>query len=287
MSMSRKLWASVGFAVVATLPAAGIAATAADDNTPALHRHDHGAAADGRIQVAAGESGEGGEAGEAGEAGDAFQSGDEQIALRGRLMLVRGHVRVGTELVAQNRLDEAMPHFHHPIEEIYPELKGPLTKAGVTGFKASLENGSRAVMAKAPKAKIDAAVAGIDKAVAGAVARIPARTRAAPSFIYGVIAGVMETAAGEYGEAVKDGKFVAVVEYQDGRGFILEARDYFEKNKAILAAKDAEATQRLADLFAQLTPVWPQAMPPATPVMSPGEVQALASRVELLKRRFD
>ncbi len=286
MSMSRKLWASVGFAVVATLPAAGIAAAAGDDATPALHRHAAPPATDGRFLMAAGESGEGGEAGEAGEE-DAFEQLGADVALQGRLLLVRGHVRVGRELVALGKYDDAMPHFHHPIEEIYTKIQAPLTLRGVTGFKASLDAASKAVMDKAPKAQAEAAIARVDKAVAAASAKIPPKTANQPSFVFAVVAGLLQSAAGEYAEAVKDGKFAAVVEYQDGRGFLMEARDYFKAHQAILKKKDAEGSQRLAELLTQMAPIWPEVMPPAAPVMGPGEVQALASRAELLKRRFD
>jgi hypothetical protein len=46
--------------------------------------------------------------------------------------------------------------------------------------------------------------------------------------------------AGEYAETVKDGKFVDVVEYQDGRGFLPEARDYLKAHETILKKADAE-----------------------------------------------
>lgn len=286
MSMSRKLWASVGFAVVATLPAAAVAAAAGDDATPALHRHAAPPATDGRFLLAAGESGEGGEAGEAGEE-DAFEQSAPDAALQGRLLLVQGHVRVGRELVALGKYDEAMPHFHHPIEEIYTKIQAPLVRRGVTGFKASLDAASKAVMDKAPQAKTEAAITRVDKAVAAASAKIPAKVAAQPAFVFAVVAGLLQSAAGEYAEAVKDGKFVAVVEYQDGRGFLLEARDYLKAHEAVLKKKDAEGAQRLAELITELAPVWPAVQPPSAPVMGPGEVQALASRAELLKRRFD
>jgi hypothetical protein len=80
----------------------------------------------------------------------------------------------------------------------------------------------------------------------------------------------LAVAAEEYEAALRDGKFVNIVEYQDSRGFVWVAEDMV-----------GDMGNDVAAAFAELKKAWPSAMPPAEPVMTPGEVLAAVSRVEL------
>src|SRR5207244_2470667 len=62
------------------------------------------------------------EAGEGGEGKDIANLPPE-LAFAVRIALLRGHLLVGDELVKQQQWNAALPHFLHPTEELYGDLK--------------------------------------------------------------------------------------------------------------------------------------------------------------------
>ncbi|KAB2850563.1 MAG: hypothetical protein F9K44_04455, partial [Hyphomicrobiaceae bacterium] len=63
-----------------------------------------------------------------GEAGERSGEGlDPRVKFLRDMGLIRGHLHVGDELVKAGKWEEALSHFHHPVEELYnviaPTLK--------------------------------------------------------------------------------------------------------------------------------------------------------------------
>lgn len=63
-----------------------------------------------------------------------------------------------------------------------------------------------------------------------------------------VIQGLLTTSEGEYGEGVRDGKIVKILEYQDGSAFMERASDLFNSTKSITTDRDT-----ISKLFGNLT----------------------------------
>src|SRR3954454_511526 len=55
------------------------------------------------------------------------------------LHLVLGHLDVGEELVAQGAWNDALPHFAHPSEELYPVIGPELARRGAAPFDKKLD----------------------------------------------------------------------------------------------------------------------------------------------------
>ena len=312
MNDKIKLWMGVGAWVLAsTSPVALLAsgtlspAYAAEQGgeggetgaTP-THRHgdeggESGGSAHKHHAAQAGEGGEGGESaqgGEGGEAGhggaDPLASADPDVAYATRLLLIKGHLRIGRELVQTGNSKAAQPHFMHPAEEIYSDLSDGLKDRRVAPFKAKLDALSRVAEKgddKAFEAAYESAVSAVDAAWSG----LPEARRNAPGLGAKTISALAASAAAEYAEAIEGDRFANVVEYQDSRGFLLEARDLFARSRAALEAKDAETTGRMAKVLDEMLVAWPAALPPAKPAKSPGDIAALASRLELVAGDFD
>ncbi len=70
------------------------------------------------------------------------------LAFAVRIALLRGHLLVGDELVKQQQWNAALPHFLHPSEEIYADIKGELTEYKVPPFETALKALAAAVKAK-------------------------------------------------------------------------------------------------------------------------------------------
>ena len=97
---------------------------------------------------------------------------------------------------------------------------------------------------------------------------------------------VLRVAQSEYEASMEDGKFVKPVEYQDSRGFVLQAERMFEGAAAELARIDKDALAKIRATFAKLKTAWPAPMPPDEPVLDVGEISALISDIELHISRY-
>ncbi|MFA7429775.1 MAG: hypothetical protein WCZ23_06440, partial [Rhodospirillaceae bacterium] len=189
MSQNRmKLWVGLGACVM--VGASGMAVAADQPAQVGVHAHAHGAMA----QIA-----QGGEGGEAGHERAGFEGMPEDQALAGNLMLLRGHLFVGSELYGAGLADDAVIHYLHPSEEIYDEIAPALSSRGVTGMAAELQALSTAVKAKKPQAEVAALQAKVQATVAGAQPKLSAPDLAK------VLAVVLTTAADEYAIAYEGG----------------------------------------------------------------------------------
>jgi len=260
-----KIWMGLG-AVLAT-------AGAADAQT-ATHAH-------GSPPAHAAHAGQGGEGGEGGE-GDAFVGLSESQALAGRLLLIRGHLMVGKELYDSGRADEALQHFMHPAEELWDSVEAPMKKKGLGKLEGALVSLSNAVKTKKPKDEVARLQAKVEQGIAKGMPVIKQ-----PASAYTITMAVLQSAASEYKEAVVDGKLANVVEYQDGRGFMMALGQFLAGQEKAMKTKSAEGYAALSKDLAELRKNWPSATTPDKPVMEPGVVQALVSRAELHKGRFE
>jgi hypothetical protein len=298
MASTTKLW--VGLGSVMLLSGSGAQAVAGEaaapapakaarpplqGSAPATAAHQAGPGSIWMLIAAGGEGGEGGEAGTNAEE-DAFSkmSRDEQLV--GRLLLILGHYRVGEELLRAGKPDGALPHFHHPIEEIYKVVKPDLVKRGVHGFKPALDGLMKASEQKQPVEKIMAQLKTARAAVADAMGKVDPAWKTSPSFVFDIVVGLAQSAADEYEEAIKDGRIAEIVEYEDGRGFMGEAQAFWTAHAAVLKGKDAAAFEEAGKILAGQMQVWPTLAPPAKPVKETGAVLADAARLELLAARY-
>ena len=71
-----------------------------------------------------------------------------ELAFATRIALLRGHLLVGDELVKQQQWNAALPHFLHPTEEIYGDLKETLEEYKVPPFDGALKALADVVKAK-------------------------------------------------------------------------------------------------------------------------------------------
>lgn len=287
-----RVWLSVGVAALVTgsgadaLDAAPVARsvrlkTSADRrlvaDAPAASGRDQGAAA-----PASAQGGEGGEQG--GEAGGAGLPASVKF-LRD-IGLIRGHLLVGNELIEQGRWADALPHFHHPIEEIYDALRTPLKTKHIADFDAALKALAQTVKAKKAEA-YQAAWARVDQRLGEIeTAEKAAAGEAWPKTTVAVVLALLQSATGEYGQAIENGRIAKPVEYQDSRGFVFHAGNLLSGVEPELTKVNAEAAASLKGIHDGLKAAWPAAVPPQKPVMDHAAVLATVSRFELAAGPF-
>lgn len=197
----------------------------------------------------------------AGIGGTAYADDASDVRLLTDLGLMRGHLRSAAELTSGGDGKQASLHYHHPNAE----LMGSVGAAG-----ASLVEPLKALEAAAgggdTKAALDGVLAAIGKLEAGA---------GADKHGMKTIVGLLEAAADEYAAAYPAGKLENLEEYQDSRGFVLQAAD----NYAALGAKPAKAADIDAAL-AKLKTAWPAIQGPAAPVIDAAGVKALVETIK-------
>src|SRR6516164_2115142 len=151
MKTKSKIWIGVGaFVVVGTGAASATGLLAAETAFGRGARPDRptdAAISSTDRTVVAQHAGHGPEAGEAGETKN-FAALPPELAFAARIALLRGHLLVGDELVKQQQWNAALPHFLHPTEEIYGDIKGELAEYKVPPFDAELKALSDVVKAK-------------------------------------------------------------------------------------------------------------------------------------------
>jgi hypothetical protein len=302
MTSKRKIWLGVGAFVVAgtgaigtnSLPAAPTSAAADSARLPsrlAASTAIPRARSDRFVVAQHADHGtdpakDPGGGGEGGDEQKGLEDLPPDLAFAIRLALLRGHLLVGDQLVQQQQWNAALPHFLHPTEEIYADLKDHLADYKVAPFEDALKKLADLVKAKKP-ADYARALKAVHDALAPAEAGLKEKQAEDwPGFVVQAAIESIKTAAGEYENAIVGGRIAKPVEYQDARGFILEGDRLIESVAAGLEKKDAAALKALRARLADLKKVFPTAVPPRMPVKDHGAMLALVSRVELAASRL-
>jgi hypothetical protein len=220
---------------------------------------------------------------DAGEGGETQRIANlpPELALAVRVALLRGHLGVGDELVRQKQWNAALPHFLHPIEELYADIKDPLAEMNVPTFEDALKALADVVKAKKGGADYARALKAVTGPVVAADAALKTKQADWPGFIAEAAIESIKAAGSEYENAVVDGKLAKPVEYQDARGFIWQADRMIESVAVELQKKDASSLKQVRAGFAELKKVFPAAMPPRRPVKDHAQLLAIISRIEL------
>ncbi len=154
---------------------------------------------------------------------DAAISNEDHAELLFKLGLLEGHLMVGRELIDANQTELALPHFGHPIRELYDDISGELARRGVTGFDGELI----ALEALAAGKPADPATAAQYRKVVGIIAAVRATVPAGlldnERFMLGMLAEVATIASEDYSESIEGGRIEKPVEYHDSRGYLIYA----------------------------------------------------------------
>lgn len=201
------------------------------------------------------------------------------------IALIRGHLLIADELLKQGERQAAYAHFNHPREELYGVIRADLKNYRTPQFDGALKNLARAAKARKP-APYAKAWQAVEQALAAADVGLKEKQGDWPRFMLAAALEVLKTAPDEYFEAVVRGRIAKAVEYQDARGFILQAEKMIESVAAGLEQKDAAALQDIRAGVAELKQVFPTAIPPSAPIKDQAAVLAIIARIEAAAGRL-
>ncbi len=202
------------------------------------------------------------------------------LAFAVRIALIRGHLGVGDELVKQAQWNAALPHFFHPIEELYGDIRDILPDYKVPQFEDALKALAAAVKSK-KTAEYGKAMKPISDALAQLDTAMMAKQADWPGFEAEAAIETIKSSAAEYKDAVEGRRIVKPVEYQDSRGFIWQGERMIESVAPALQAKDADALKQVRAGIAELKKLFPTAMPPRNAVKDQAVLLEIIARIEL------
>ena len=267
---TRKVWAGVGTALLATSAAT---ATAVQDDAETLS-----ALSSNVVSYSAMSLGEGGEGGEGeGEGSASVDLSTDNAAYLAHLGLIRGHLWVGLKLYREDHIAMAKTHMKHPEDELYAGLPPVFEARGVDGFAKELSTLADAVNNEQGDEAVEAAYEQLLKAITkseGMSAMTAKETLLS-------ISQMIRTAADEYAIGVKKGEIVNVHEYQDAYGFTeiaIERLERLSDEQKKQAASDIANTKAL---LLELRTLWPTVNPQGDVEGDASHLYGAAARIEL------
>ena len=196
-----------------------------------------------------------------------------------RLALIEGHLQVGRELIEAGQTQNALPHFGHPVRELYSDMIPVIVHRGGQQFDRDLialeglaaSEGNSQVFRTA----FDAALA----KVRAARDLVPQEKWTSDAFTLGLVADTASVASQEYRNALVAGRIDSLIEYHDARGFIFYLSDMLAAYQGA-DPRLAQARTLVAELRTFVEPLTPPNPPRATDAEFEAKAAALRALLE-------
>ena len=232
---SWKLWAAVGAAswlggCVVTDPETGVRIVAGSSSL---------------LDV----SGEG--EGEGNSTGTNFSTND--VAYLSQLGLMRGHLKVGAVLYANDYPDLASTHMKHPEMELYSSLVDAFRTRECDGFARELEELSSAVVGRVTKE----IVATLHDSVVNKIRECESTVQSSPQKTVAVIESLLRTAGEEYAIGVVEGQIANLHEFQDAWGFTQIAHAMSRNSVFAGSDRSVAVAAQIQLVIDDLNSLWP------------------------------
>ena len=206
-------------------------------------------------------------------------SNEDNADLMFKLGLLEGHLLVGRELIQADQLGLALPHFGHPVRELYDDISESLKERGITGFDSELI-ALEALAAGTPTAPATMSQFGkVMRILAAVRATVPAGLRDDERFMSGVLADVAETAASDFNESIQAGRITKPVEYHDSHGYLLYADQELARLQGRPGGKGSNRLQAVRRLLTQMQGIVGPLMPSDTPAGTVADYRKLVAEM--------
>jgi hypothetical protein len=200
-----------------------------------------------------------------------------------RLGMLEGHLIVGHDLLAAGRPGLALPHFGHPVRELYDDISDYVAAKRITPFDTQLIKLEAAVAGAPTAPETEALYQATIKTVQQARLTAPAALRDSVPAMIRICSDTIDAAAGEYGESLNRGRIDVIVEYHDSRGFLSFVA---QEAQALAQAHPDPASQGLLARFhtvlAKAQWIVDPLLPAPTPRASVGQYRTIAAEAASL-----
>ena len=204
----------------------------------------------------------------------------DNLDLFEKLGLMEGHLMIGKALLDAKMQRDALPHFGHPVRELYDYLKPVFKARNHPEFERELSD----LEMHAKKMPNDPSTTAIYDVVLtkieGLRRTIPTSLSGSPQFMTQGIGLMMENAGGDLGESLERGRITNTVEYHDAMGFARYAEKVLAASNALLGGN----APRIAAEMKTTLAAFPSLAPPARPTRSVSDLMGAAGRVKDLAK---
>ena len=199
-----------------------------------------------------------------------------------KLGLLEGHLIIGKALLEIDQPRAALPHFGHPVRELYDDIHEALPARGLKDFDTDLIALEAMVAAKPGAAATAAKFDDVMAIVAAARATVPDALRNSEPFMLGVLGEIMETAAEDYNESIEQGRIEKPVEYHDSRGYLLYAANEIARLEAMPTIENGAKMKEFHRAFDEARAIVAPLIPPRRPLRSVADFKAIVARAKLV-----
>ena len=205
-------------------------------------------------------------------------SNEDHAELLFKIGLLEGHLMVGRELIEAKQPRLALPHFGHPVRELYDDISGELQRRGVTGFDGELIALEALAAGKPNDPAMNAQYEKVIGIIAAVRSTVPAALLDNERFMLGVLGEVATIASEDYSESIESGRIEKPVEYHDSRGYLAYADKELrrlEGRPALHGSPNlALARAKLTEMRAIVGPL----LPPERPLKSVAAYKAVVAQ---------
>jgi len=205
---------------------------------------------------------------------------EDNLDIFEKLGLLEGHLIVGMALMDAKMTKDALPHFGHPVKELYDYLEPVLKTRNVPDFKADLIALEAKAKATPPDPKLAEAYAGVLRKVEALRATIPSAMMTSRPFMVRAIALMMKASADDLGESIEKGRIANAVEYHDALGFARYTEGVAKAKASVLGASAAPIATELKLVMS----AFPSLKPPEKPVRTMADLEKASDRVKALAK---
>jgi hypothetical protein len=203
-----------------------------------------------------------------------------------RLGMLEGHLIVGHDLLKAGKPALALPHFGHPVRELYADISDYLDKKKSPAFDDKLIKLEAAVSAAPDSPDTEAQYQAAIAAVHQARQTVPEQVRNSVPEMIRVCADTIDAASGEYGEALDHGRIETIVEYHDSRGYLSyvaqELKNLMDAHKD---ANDQTMLTKFKAVLAKAQYIVDPLLPGPTPRGTVSQYRAVASEAEEIAKK--
>lgn len=220
------------------------------------------------------QGGEGGEGGESGHS-QAVSTDTEVLVV---LAQMQGHLLVAQELLSRGNAQAAEPHVGHPVDELYGSLEAVIANGRLQPFRDSLEVLRQQVRLAPTSPGTAQKLAKAQQMLQAATTTVVPSLNRQPQVLLAVTRQLALSAASEYEAAVADDRIVETIEYQDARGFLLQAQRLLRQAITGNPVTAAGLQPVLGRIEAMLN-AFPSPVPPKRIVLSVSQIKTLAGSI--------
>lgn len=196
------------------------------------------------------------------------------------LGLLEGHMMIGRALVDAGQRRLGLPHFGHPVTELYTWLEPRIAERGASPFDAQLTALEAAARDGTSGAQLAPLYQAAEAGLAGLRATVAPARLADRRFQLDHVATMIDAVAGDYGESIERGRIANVLEYHDSAGFLRYAIATAGRLQASLP--DPRWTPVLGELEGIRATAYAELLPPPRPPVSITAIRRRADAVRAL-----